>query len=104
MIDASHNLKDPLEDLIQSTDAIQHALALALCVNRAELVEAQDANDPARAAEVLHRASRTDVRPLVAEARRRNGAALDPLATFRAVGYRRDAIAARGTASLATGL
>ena len=104
MIDASHNLKDPLEDLIQSTDAIQHALALALCVNRAELVEAQEANDPARAAEVLHRASRTDVRPLVAEARRRNGAALDPLATFRAVGYRRDAIAARGTASLATGL
>ena len=32
MIDESHNLKDPLEDLIQATDAIQHTLALALCV------------------------------------------------------------------------
>ena len=31
MIDESHNLKDPLEDLIQATDAIQHTLALAMC-------------------------------------------------------------------------
>ncbi len=30
MIDQSHNLKDPLEDLIQATDAIQLALAQAL--------------------------------------------------------------------------
>ncbi len=104
MIDESHNLKDPLEDLIQATDAIQHALALALCVNRADLLEAQDANDPARAAEVLHRASRTDVRPLVAEARRRNGAALDPLSTFRATGYRASTIAERGSGAVATGL
>ncbi|MBA2608232.1 MAG: sugar isomerase, partial [Actinobacteria bacterium] len=34
MIDESHNLKDPLEDLIQATDAIQHTLALALCLKR----------------------------------------------------------------------
>jgi L-rhamnose isomerase/sugar isomerase len=104
MIDESHNLKDPLEDLIQATDAIQHSLALALCVNRLDLAEAQQANDPARAAEVLHRASRTDVRPLVAEARRRNGAALDPLATFRAVGYRAATVDERGSESVATGL
>ena len=78
MIDESHNLKDPLEDLIQATDALQVALAQALCVNRDDLADAQSANDPARAAEVLHRGFRTDVRPLVAEARRRNGAALDP--------------------------
>jgi L-rhamnose isomerase/sugar isomerase len=104
MIDESHNLKDPLEDLIQATDAIQHCLALALCVNRLDLAEAQQANDPARAAEVLHRASRTDVRPLVAEARRRNGAALDPLATFRAVGYRAATVDERGSESVATGL
>ena len=104
MIDESHNLKDPVEDLIQATDAIQHSLALALCVNRLDLAEAQQANDPARAAEVLHRASRTDVRPLVAEARRRNGAALDPLATFRAVGYRAATVDERGSESVATGL
>jgi L-rhamnose isomerase/sugar isomerase len=104
MIDESHNLKDPLEDLIQATDATQHALALALCVHRPDLDEAQAANDPARAAEVLHRASRTDVRPLVAEARRRVGAALEPLATFRAVGYRAATVGERGSESVATGL
>ena len=34
MIDQSNNLKDPIEDLIQATDAIQHTLALAACVDR----------------------------------------------------------------------
>jgi L-rhamnose isomerase/sugar isomerase len=104
MIDESHNLKDPLEDLIQATDTIQHTLALALCVDRDGLADAQQANDPARAAEVLHRAYRTDVRPLVAEARRRNGAALDPLAAYRAVGYRAAVTAERGSDAVATGL
>lgn len=104
MIDESHNLKDPLEDLIQATDAIHHTLALALCIDRDDLASAQQDNDPARAAEVLHRAYRTDVRPLVAEARRRNGAALDPLAAFRAVGYRAATIAERGHDAVATGL
>ena len=58
------------------------------CASTGPTADAQQANDPARAAEVLHRGFRTDVRPLVAEARRSNGAALDPLATYRAVGYR----------------
>jgi L-rhamnose isomerase/sugar isomerase len=104
MVDASHNLKDPLEDLIQSTDQIQVTLAQALLVDRDGLREAQDDNDPARAAEVLQAAYRTDVRPLVAEARRRNGAALDPLATFRALGYRAAVTDERGSGTLATGL
>lgn len=103
MIDESHNMKDPLEDLIQATDAVQVELAHALCVDRGALVEAQQGNDPARAAEALHRGFRTDVRPLVAEARRRNGAALDPLATYRAVGYRAAKVAERGHGT-ATGL
>jgi L-rhamnose isomerase / sugar isomerase len=104
MIDESHNLKDPIEDLIQATDAIQVALAQALCVNRDELVCAQRVNDPAMAAELLHRGFRTDVRPLVAEARRRNGAALDPLAVFRVSRYRSQMISERGATSSATGL
>lgn len=104
MIDESHNLKDPLEDLIQATDAVQVELAHALCVDRPALADAQAANDPARASEVLHRAFRTDVRPLVAEARRRNGAALDPLSTYRALGYRDAKVAERGRGAVATGL
>jgi L-rhamnose isomerase/sugar isomerase len=104
MIDASHNLKDPLEDLIQSTDQIQVTVAQALLIDRTRLAEAQEANDPALAAEVLQTAYRSDVRPLVAEARRRNGAAIRPLATFRASGYRAKAVAERGTAAVASGL
>jgi len=104
MIDESHNLKDPVEDLIQATDQIQVALAQALLVKREELQEAQRANDPARAAEVLQRAYRTDVRPMVAEARRRNRAALSPLSTYRALGYREAVVRERGTSGGATGL
>jgi L-rhamnose isomerase/sugar isomerase len=103
MIDESHNVKDPLEDLIQATDALQHALAQAYCVDRAALSAAQERNDATAAAEILHRAFRTDVRPMVAEARRCNSAALDPLATYRAVGYREARIAERGR-TVATGL
>ena len=104
MIDASHNLKDPLEDLIQATDQIQFSLAQALLVDLDALAGAQDSNDPALAAEVLQAAYRTDARPLVAEARRRNGAAVSPLAVFRASGYRAAMIEQRGRASVATGL
>jgi len=104
MLDQSHNLKDPIEDLIQATDALMIALAQALCLKRAELREAQQGNDPVLAEELLHRAFRSDVRPLVAEARLRNGAAIDPVATYRAVGYREAKLAERGDSTLATGL
>lgn len=104
MIDESHNVKDPLEDLLQATDNIQHSLALALCVSRHELEDAQASNDPALAADILQRAFRTDVRPFVAEARRRNGAAIDPLGVYRRADYRTRAIAERGAGARATGL
>jgi L-rhamnose isomerase/sugar isomerase len=104
MIDQSNNLRDPIEDLAQATDAIQYTLALALCVDRTSLYAAQEADDPALAAEVIHAAYRADVRPLVAEARRRNGAAIDPITAYRRSGYRSAAIAARGSGHVATGL
>ena len=104
MIDESHNVKDPIEDLIQSTDEIQNGLARALLVDLDALAAARDADDPALAAEVLQTAYRTDVRPLVAEARRRNGAALAPLRTYRALGYRTAVAAERGTGHAASGL
>jgi L-rhamnose isomerase/sugar isomerase len=104
MIDASHNLKDPIEDLVQGTDQIQCTIAQALLVDQAALREAQDTNDPALAEELLHDAFRSDVRPLVAEARRRNGAALAPLTTFRRTGYRAAVTAARGDDAVSTGL
>jgi L-rhamnose isomerase / sugar isomerase len=104
MIDQSNNLKDPIEDLVQATDAIQHALALALLVDRSALMAAQESDDAALAAEILHAAYRADVRALVAEARRRNGAAIDPITTFRRSGYRASVAAERGSGHVATGL
>jgi L-rhamnose isomerase / sugar isomerase len=104
MIDQNHNLKDPLEDLLQATDAIQLAYAQALLLDREALVAAQEANDPALAQEILQRPYRTDVRPLVAEARRRSGAALEPLAAYRELGYRAAKIDERGRDAVATGL
>jgi L-rhamnose isomerase/sugar isomerase len=104
MIDQSHNVKDPLEDLIQSTEAVSIAYAEALLVDRSALGEAQDRNDPAEAQAILQNAFRTDVRPLVAEARRKEGGAIDPLAAYREINYRSAMIDRRGAASVSTGL
>jgi len=104
MIDASHNLKDPLEDLMQSLEAIRIAYAQALLVNREALEEAQEANDVARCQEILQEAYRTDVRPLLAEARRLSGGAIDPLGCYRQLAVRKQLVQERGENVVATGL
>ena len=104
MIDASHNIKDPLEDLLQSVEAIQIAYAQALMADDLALEEARSANDVVRAQEILQHAFRTDVRPIVAEARKRKGAAIDPLATYRKLKVREQLINERGANVKATGL
>ncbi len=103
MIDASHNVKDPMEDVLQSTEAILVAYAQALTVDRIALAAARAQNDPVLAQETLQDAFRSDMRPLVRETRRRKGGALDPLAAFRAAGYRQEAARQRGFRQ-ATGL
>ncbi len=104
MIDASHNVKDPLEDLLQSVEAIQIAYAQALLVDRKALNAAQLANDTVRCQEILQAAYRTDVRALVAEARRRGGGALEPIGLFREMKVRSELIKDRGVKTVATGL
>ena len=104
MIDASHNLKDPLEDLLQSLEAIKIAYAKALLIDRTKLVEAQNNNDVVTAQELLQDAFRTDVRALVAEARLRAGAALNPIAVYRKQKVRDQLIKERGSKTMATGL
>jgi len=88
MIDQSHNLKDPIEALLQTVEALQRAYAQALVVDRAALSDYQDQNDVLMAEGALRQAYQTDVAPFVAEARQRQGGALDPVAAFRASGYR----------------
>jgi len=104
MIDASHNVKDPLEDLLQSIDAIMIAYAQALLVDRGKLNDAQQNNDVVAAQEILQSAFRTDVRSVVAEARLKNGGALNPLQLFRDLKVRDQLIKERGSKTVATGL
>jgi L-rhamnose isomerase/sugar isomerase len=104
MIDASHNVKDPLEDLLQSVEAIKIAYAQALITDTKALREAQDNNDVVKAQEILQTAYRTDVRPVVAEARIQSGGALHPLQLFRDLKVRENLIKERGIKSVATGL
>jgi L-rhamnose isomerase / sugar isomerase len=104
MIDASHNVKDPLEDLLQSVEAIMIAYTHALMVDRKKLNEAQQNNDVAAAQELLQDVFRTDVRALVAEARLRAGAALNPIGFFRENNLRKQLINERGSSTIATGL
>jgi len=104
MIDASHNVKDPLEDLLQSVEAIMITYAQALLVDRKNLNEAQNNNDVVTAQEILQQAFRTDVRALVAEARLRSGGALNPLSVYRNEKVRDNLIKERGSKTIATGL
>jgi L-rhamnose isomerase/sugar isomerase len=104
MIDASHNVKDPLEDLLQSVEAIMMAYAQALSVDRQALEIAQNENDTVRCQEILQNAFRTDVRALVAEASLRAGGALSPIQVFRNLKVRENLIKERGFKTIATGL
>ncbi|MHA8066591.1 TIM barrel protein [Aquirufa sp. ROCK2-A2] len=104
MIDASHNVKDPLEDLLQSVEAIQLAYAQALMVDRSALEAAREANDVVACQEILQTAFRTDLRPLVAQARLELGGALQPISLFRNEHIRAELIKVRGEKTQATGL
>ncbi|MEO1054974.1 MAG: TIM barrel protein [Bacteroidota bacterium] len=104
MIDASHNLKDPIEDLLQSVEAINIAYAQALIIDRIGLQEAQAESDITKAQEILQEAFRTDLRPLVAEARRKLGGALNPITAFRDLAVRKTLVDQRGNKVISTGL
>ncbi|MEE9437766.1 MAG: sugar isomerase [Saprospiraceae bacterium] len=104
MIDASHNVKDPLEDLIQSLNSIETAYAKALLIDQKELEKAQMNNDIVLAQKIFSDAFNTDVRPLLSEARLRNNAAIDPIKTYRSADVRNRLIDERGSNNVATGL
>ena len=104
MIDASHNIKDPLEDLLQSVEAIMMAYAQALLVDSKALDVARQENDVVRCQEILQNAFRTDVRSIVAEARLRSNAALNPVQLYRELKVRESLVGDRGLQTVATGL
>ncbi len=88
MLDQSHNVTDPIESLMRSAAEVCRAYAQGLLVDRVALEAYQDGNDALLASEALKTAFRTDVEPILAMARLESGGAIDPVATYRAAGYR----------------
>jgi L-rhamnose isomerase/sugar isomerase len=88
MLDQSHNVTDPIESLMTSAIELTRAYAQALLVDRQLLAGYQETNDALMAAQMLKRAFTTDVHPILARARERRGAAIDPVGTYRRSGYR----------------
>lgn len=88
MIDQSHNVTDPIESLMASAVEIQRAYVQASLIDRELLEAAQDGSDVMLGHRIVKQAFITDVSPILAEARRRKGGAIDPLGLYRASGYR----------------
>ncbi|MGB3644511.1 MAG: L-rhamnose catabolism isomerase [Mesorhizobium sp.] len=89
MLDQNHNVTDPIESLMLSAAEVQRAYAQALLVDRGALEGFQQDNDALMATQTLKVAFRTDVEPILAMARLADGGAVDPVAAYRASGYRR---------------
>lgn len=103
MLDQSHNVTDPIESLMLSAIEVQRAYAAALLVDRKALEGFQEANDALMATQTLKAAYRTDVEPILAMARLNRGGAIDPVAAYRASGYRAKVAAERPAVSAAGG-
>ncbi len=89
MLDQSHNVTDPIESLMSSANELVRAYVQAHLVDREALTEAQEKTDPLMALGCLKQAFTTDVSPILAMARQREGGAIDPVAAYRASNYRR---------------
>ena len=104
MIDASHNLKDPMEDLLQSITSIKISFGKALLVDYKKLKAAQKINDVSGCQVILQDAFNMDVRSLVSESCYSLGGAIDPLEAYRSLEIRKGLIEERGLDSTSTGL
>ena len=102
MLDQSHNVTDPIESLVVSSGELVRAYVQAHLVDRDALAAYQEANDAMMALQTLKQAYTTDVGPILGMARFRAGGAIDPLAAYRASGYRETKAAQRPRAARAS--
>ena len=96
MIDQSHNLKNKVEEMIQTVCFAQETAAKAALVDHGALKLLQEKCDLVAAEETLKDAFNTDVRPVVQEWRKSKGLAPEPLKAFRECGYNEEAARVRG--------
>ncbi len=84
MLDQSHNIEPKLPAVIRSVMNLQEAFAKALLVDQSALEAAQADGNVLEANSLLKDAFDTDVRPLLAEARRESGLPEDPYRAYLA--------------------
>ena len=90
MIDQSHNVTDPIESLILSSNEIALCFTKSLLVDYDHLNELQDANDTIGAMQLLKTAFNIDVNPIVSMARYENSNAIDPISIYRSLNYKQN--------------
>jgi L-rhamnose isomerase/sugar isomerase len=95
MLDQCHNIEEKIVGQLRSVLNVQEMTARALLVDRAALLEAQNANDVLGANGILMDAFYTDVRPALAEWRESRSLPADPIAAFKASGYQEKIVAER---------
>lgn len=103
MIDQSHNLKPKVEAMIQTALTAQELYAKACLVDRQKLRDAQTRMDIVDAEQCLRDAFFTDVRPLLAQWRKKKNLDPDPLSAYRASGYEAKVAAEREASRAARG-
>jgi L-rhamnose isomerase/sugar isomerase len=96
VVDQSHNLKNKIEETLQTAANAQELFLKAVLVDHEKLAFHQKRGDLVDAEECLRAAFFTDVRPMMREWRKAKGLAEDPLAAFRESGYLQAAEKARG--------
>jgi L-rhamnose isomerase/sugar isomerase len=97
MIDQSHNVEGKIDAMIQSVVNIQTAYAKALLVDAERLAAAQREGDVLGAHRIVMHAFETDVGPLIAELRKGQRLAPDPVEAFRSGGHAERLAEERGT-------
>ncbi len=95
MLDQCHNIEEKIPGQIRSVLTVQEMTARALLVDTAALAAAQKEGDVLAANGILMDAFYTDVRADLADWRESRGLPRDPIAAYRASGYREQIIADR---------
>jgi len=88
MLDQCHNVEDKITGQMRSVLNVQEMTARALLVDREALAAAQEEADVLGANAVLMDAFYTDVRPMLASWRESRGLPADPIAAYKASGYK----------------
>ncbi len=104
MIDQSHNVTDPIESLISSTQEITAAFVKSSLINRDALKAAQDDNDTMLAFQTLRGAYNIDVSPILAMARYEKGGAIEALDFYRKSQWRARKAQERKVVGLGAGI